>query len=1057
MGRLAAPRGLARALLLCSLACGATDAAAQTFGRNKVEYRDARFRVLRTAHFDIYHYPAEEAASRIAARLAERWYVRLSRLLDHQLEGRQAVILYGSHRDFAHTKVVGGILDDTIGGVTESLRRRIAMPFAASLGDTDRVLGHEIVHAFQYDIARRHKTSLQLPLWVMEGMAEYLSHGGIDPLTAAWIRDGLVHDRLPPIAELARRASPYRLGQALWSYVAGRFGEATTAAVLKRRQPKRALDRVGAALGTDLESLSREWHAEIAAAFPPPSQATRPPPVPVAGRGRLNISPALSPDGRHVVFLSERDRLSIDLFLAEVRTGRVVRKIATTTGSTETESLQPVQSAGSWAADGRFVYAALRRGAPALVVVDPVTGRMIREVRLPQLGEVLTPAFAPDGRRIVFSGLHGGVSDLFVYDLEVDALVALTNDPFADLHPSWSPDGATIAFVTDRFDTDLETLEFGPLALAELDVSTQSIRETAAFEGARHVDPEFSADGASVFFVSDRDGVSDIYRMVRATGEVRRLTRARTGVTGLTATSPVISVAGSAPRLAFTTLRAGRLELRVLDGREALEGEEVDPDARPRARPAGSRADARLRELLANPEIGLPDSAAVDEAPYQPDLSLHTVAQPYFMSGGGRFGKFFRGGASLLFGDIVSEQAVAAAIQLGNRREDAALQVRYLNRASRWNWGGVLEVAPAIRGRRLQTLDVGEPNGARLRETERLRQFHGRLAGIVSYPFSRAMRVEFLAGVRHVAFDRAVQQRMVAAGGLRTLATGRLRRSAGAPATSAEGSIALVHDTAVFGATSPVAGSRWRVEATPTFGDLSYLGCAGRLPALPHARPAVHDCAARAARGPLRTRCRRPAPRELLPRLASARAGLSRRRRDWRMQVDGAGRMPGAGSAVRQPHGGGEGRGTRAARRRLDARPPVRPGARRDLRLRRRRPELERARRLGRPRSRALQERRVRHPVERLRGRGRAFGRPAARRTNRALALRPQPPAGFLNPRKLDPASAIRDAGFVTSTTRPPTVGVPRGRARRVRHRECALQPLDSGGRTVPREVCQCE
>src|SRR5437667_8458568 len=127
-------------------------AAAQYFGRNKVQYGSFDFEVLKTDHFDVYHYPAERAAAEQAGRLAERWYARLSKVLDHRLHGRQPLILYASHPDFEQTNAIGGELGEGTGGVTEILKRRIVLPLAGPLAETDHVLGHELVHAFQFDI-----------------------------------------------------------------------------------------------------------------------------------------------------------------------------------------------------------------------------------------------------------------------------------------------------------------------------------------------------------------------------------------------------------------------------------------------------------------------------------------------------------------------------------------------------------------------------------------------------------------------------------------------------------------------------------------------------------------------------------------------------------------------------------------------------------------------------------------------------------------------------------------------------------------------------------------
>src|SRR4030095_9324744 len=136
--------------IVATLAAAAT-AQAQYFGRNKVQYRDFKFEVLKTDHFDIYFYAEERDAAADVARLAERWYARLSVLLDHNLSNRQPVVLYGSHADFEQTNVVGGEIGAGTGGVTEGLKRRVVLPLTGALKETDHVLGHELVHAFQYD------------------------------------------------------------------------------------------------------------------------------------------------------------------------------------------------------------------------------------------------------------------------------------------------------------------------------------------------------------------------------------------------------------------------------------------------------------------------------------------------------------------------------------------------------------------------------------------------------------------------------------------------------------------------------------------------------------------------------------------------------------------------------------------------------------------------------------------------------------------------------------------------------------------------------------------
>ena len=79
------------------------------------------------------------------------------------------------------------------------------------------------MHAFQYDITGTNVSSgsagaLALPLWFIEGMAEYLSVGPVDPLTAMWMREATRREQLPDVDKLDNpKYFPYRYGQALWA------------------------------------------------------------------------------------------------------------------------------------------------------------------------------------------------------------------------------------------------------------------------------------------------------------------------------------------------------------------------------------------------------------------------------------------------------------------------------------------------------------------------------------------------------------------------------------------------------------------------------------------------------------------------------------------------------------------------------------------------------------------------------------------------------------------------------------------------------------------------
>ena len=666
---------------------GVSPAGAQYFGRNKVEYRDFDFRILATEHFDVYYYSREERAARIAAQLAERWYARFSTLLNHKFLTRQPLVLYGSQAEFAQTNVVPGLLPDSVGGVTDASRRRITMPFAPTMAETNRVLGHEIVHAFQFDIARHNGGDTGQPLWFIEGMAEYLSRGSLDRESSLWLRDAVLNDRVPAKESVAaRELSPYLYGHAFWAYLGGRFGDDVVEKALKPAKKQRRLkDRMRYATGEELEELYHGWRIDAGQAYG--TRADGAERLKPWSRENMQLGPSLSPDGTQAVFFSERDRLSLDLFLADVKTGRVIRKLATTAASAKFDSLQPLRSAGAWSPDANwFAFAAVRQGKAALMLIDMRGGRD-REIVFDAIGQVLSPSWSPDGRSIVFSALAGGLTDLYVCDVAAGSLERLTDDAFADLQPAWSHDGRTIAFVTERFSSDLSAFRFGRPRLALMDVQTRVVREVP-IDASAHLNPHWSLDDRELFFVSDPDGAMNVYR-VRLRQDhggqsaerdvLYRITNVDTGISGITPTSPALSMSDDASALAFTVYERGRPRLVVMDDASSLEGEPFVTGTADASDADSDNAAGVIDSYLADATTGLPDSSSMPTRDYLSRMSLEGVGQPYLSSGGGPFGTFVRGGGALLFGDMLGERRFGAAVQIGNRMRDAAFMLRYLN------------------------------------------------------------------------------------------------------------------------------------------------------------------------------------------------------------------------------------------------------------------------------------------------------------------------------------------------------------------------------------------
>ena len=797
-------------ILASSLLVG--DVSAQSFGKNKVQYRKHEFRILQTEHFDIYFHQDRREPVDLAGRMAERWWHRLSRFFGQELSGRQPIVLYSSKPDFDQTLIVSGLIDGGTAGVTEPWRRRIALPFAPSLADTDHVLGHEIVHAFQFDLASGQGSSGagELPLWAIEGLAEYLTLGAVETHTAMWLRDAVRHNRLPSVDDLVKpEYFPYRWGHAFWAFVGGRWGEQVAADLYRTAALYGIHAAIESVLAMTTDEFSATWRDALRAAYPPnpgPALGTQ-----VAGPrpldGTINVGAALSPDGRWLAYLTER-LFSVDLVVADAGTGKVAATLTDTAADPRYSSLQYVGSAAAWDAKGeRLAISTLTSGRPALSIFRWPGGGLEKDVVIDGVDEVFGPTWSPDGRMVAFSAMSQGTTDLFAFDLQTSKLRKLTDDVYADLQPAWSPDGRSLAFITDRFTTDLRVLTAGAYRVATIDIASGTIRPVQGFAKGKHIAPQWARDSRAIYFVSDADGTPDVYKVDLASGALARLTNAESGIAGLTGSSPALSVAAGADTAAVTVYEGGVFAIHVvaLSGGAPAARDTTDAPRLPGA-DGSARSRTDVDELIAV-AAAPPEPFPIE--PYRAKLQLEDISQPSFSAGADLFGATAAGGVGLAFSDMLHTHWLVTTIQVGNpiganaSWHDIAGSLGYSRQSGRLQWGVAGHAFPTYLGIRGTSLRSSTPFTL-------VRQVERAMRGGGAYPLSRARRLEFSGGVIQMELDEL-------AGLFGSW------QSAADPMTLGSTSLAFVSDTAYSGPTSAISGERYRLEAAPVFGTLQYL------------------------------------------------------------------------------------------------------------------------------------------------------------------------------------------------------------------------------------------
>lgn len=841
--------------VLLTICLSTANVQAQYFGQNKMRYKSLKFKVYETPHFDLHYYLQNDSMVRWIAKDAEVWYELHQQVFRDTFLRKNPLILYSNHPEFQQTTAIQGEIGVGTGGVTEAFKNRVVFPVMQINQQTRHVLGHELVHAFQYRVLIEGGDSTRLenigniPLWMVEGMAEYFSIGKKDAFTAMWMRDAYLNHNIPSLRAMTENPNqyfPYRFGQAFWAYLGSTYGDTVIMPLFKATAMYGYEMGIRRVFGYDAQTMSNLWRNTMENAYRnlPVDTAVKPigrSVINSGNSGRMNVSPAISPDGKHMAFLSEKNLFSIDLFLADAQTGGNIRKLSSKLTNEDIDEYSFIESSGAFSPDSRkFAFSVFSRGKSKLMVVDVETGKQLVLEAMGDIGEFANIAWSPDGETVAFSGLKNGYSDIYLYNLSSKQLTQLTDDGFSDYQPSFSHDGKKLVFSTDRvaLQSDSRSVDI-PMNMAIIDLETKEITNINIFQGANNLNPQFSADDKQIYFLSNCDGFRNMYRYTLADGKVERLTQYFTGISGITEYSPALSLSANGDVL-YSYFRNNAYSLFYANESE-FEGVEVDPfvvdfSAALLPPPQNLGVDvvnANLNNFNLFQRI---DDNRIKDIAYRPNFKLDYLANSGMgLAVGSRYGAGIASGIQGMFSDILGHNQIFAALSINGEIYDFGGQVAYINQKSRVNWGGAVSHIPymsgfSMYGSREGTDASGNPVLIPTFDTYIVRTFQQQVEGFGAYPFSRNHRFEVGGALARYSYRvERWWQDYYGYGGRDRIPNDQIDETplgyyygSMEPFSLAQVNSSFVGDNAVFGIAAPLQGYRYRVGAEQYFGDLSF-------------------------------------------------------------------------------------------------------------------------------------------------------------------------------------------------------------------------------------------
>jgi hypothetical protein len=493
------------------------------FGRNKVQYTEFNWQVLKTDHFDIYYYPEMQRLAEQGAGLAEEAYQYLEDRFNGNVARRIPLIFYSSHLYFEQTNTIPGFIPEGVGGFFEFMKGRVVIPSDGSVTQFRHVIWHELTHVFMHSkisrVLQDHRLPVDRypPLWFVEGLAEYWS------TTWDWqaemvMRDAVLNDYVVGVSGMDLIGGSYVMykeGQYVLQYIAENYGDEKILSLMEDFWKANSFsDVLKLTIGKDYDEFDKEFLYHLKKRFYPILEKSDQPSAVTESiyEEGFNSKPTFyvsSDTTREVFFIGNHTGYTC-IYRKQIGKGNSDLDLVIQGEKTEEfEAFHLFQSKMDLSRFGMLAFVTKSGENDAIHTYDVKTKELLESYQFKGLVSIGSVSWSPDGRRLVFSSIDkSGYNDLYVFDTEDRSLQRLTDDFYDDRDPAWSPKGDKIAFSSDRTPYGSK----GKYNLFLYDLPTGRI-DYLTYGDENCFAPAWSHDGNKLAFTTDIDGVQNIWMM----------------------------------------------------------------------------------------------------------------------------------------------------------------------------------------------------------------------------------------------------------------------------------------------------------------------------------------------------------------------------------------------------------------------------------------------------------------------------------------------------------------------------------------------------------------
>ncbi len=520
--------------------------ARETFGKNRLQYRQFNWQYLSGENFDVYYYDTQKELAREALEYLEQEFDRITDLIDYPPYYKTKVFLYRSLSDLRQSNMGLNHTVFNVGGETEFVKPYVEV---ANLGTVEEfkeellsriseLMVHEMMFGGNLKDVFQSSLLMNLPDWFVDGAALYVAKGWNAEMDD-YIRQFMISKKSKKITKLNGKEAALA-GQSVWNFIAEKYGKSSVSNILNYTRVTRNEEKsVLITLGVTFNQLMTEWqkyytdmNINVNKTYTSTTDSVRI--TRFKNKTTVFTTVKISPDGKYVAY-AENDRGNYTVKVRSIKNGRE-RTIISGGTKVINQRVDYRLPLISWADGNTLGVIGSKQGEYIFWLYDLSTRSKIPRT-LDKFSNVRSINFSANGRLAIISADAEGRNDLFLLSTRREKLRRLTNDLYDDLDPTFIPNSNKIVFSSNRTSDSLRTNkkpEFGELSKTfNLFVYNLDSASNGLHRATKTVGKDFAPlalDEKTFYYLSDQRGIINLFKYDLTTGIYSQVTNYASGI-----------------------------------------------------------------------------------------------------------------------------------------------------------------------------------------------------------------------------------------------------------------------------------------------------------------------------------------------------------------------------------------------------------------------------------------------------------------------------------------------------------------------------------------------